>query len=189
MTISLAAQTFSDAIKDAENLMAHFDTLNTKPPPPSIEVLKRAGIIMAMTAWETYVEDRVQEAFAVRIAALTDSAIGNFMSTKLNDEIKRLHNPTSDKTLQLFRDYAGVDLLPHWKWNHVDSAAARQRLDGYLKLRGDVVHRSRTAIKGTPSPDPVTRDSLQKAIHFLKELVKATENALLGSYRGRGIMV
>lgn len=54
-----ACEVFAQSILDAENLLSHFNTLNTKPPPPEIEVLKRAGLIMAMTAWETYVEDRV----------------------------------------------------------------------------------------------------------------------------------
>jgi len=26
---------FAQSIHDAENLLAHFDTLNTKPPPPA----------------------------------------------------------------------------------------------------------------------------------------------------------
>ncbi|MFN3503607.1 MAG: HEPN domain-containing protein [Allorhizobium sp.] len=76
MTTSQAALTFSEAIKDAENLLAHFNTLNKQPPPPETEVLKRAGLVMAMTAWETYVEDRVQEAASTRLSALTDSTLG-----------------------------------------------------------------------------------------------------------------
>jgi hypothetical protein len=51
-----ASEVFAQSILDAESLLAHFNKLNTKPPPPEIEVLKRAGLIMAMTAWETYVE-------------------------------------------------------------------------------------------------------------------------------------
>lgn len=56
--MSQASEVVAQSIHDAENLLAHFDTLNTKPPPPELEVLKRVGLIMAMTAWETYVEDR-----------------------------------------------------------------------------------------------------------------------------------
>ena len=178
MTTSQAAQTFSEAIKDAENLLDHFDKLNTQPPPPEIEVFKRAGLVMAMTAWETYVEDRVQELATVRLAALSDSDLGNFFKARLDEEIKRLHNPTSEKTLQIFRDYAGKDLLPYWHWNHVDPDTAKKKLNGYLKLRGDVVHRSRVNVKGPSQPHPVTREELQKAVYFLKELVKATERAL-----------
>jgi hypothetical protein len=178
MTGSRALATFLEGIKDAENLLAHFNTLNVKPPPPEIEVLKRAGLVMAMTAWETYVEDRVLEAAASRLAGLTDSALANFVQSRLNDEIKRLHNPSAEKTVQLFVDYAGVDVSGSWKWNHVDPQMAKQRLNGYLKLRGDVVHRSRVVKKGPPQPDPVTKDDLHRAIVFLKELVKATDSVL-----------
>lgn len=177
MTTSQAEQTFAEAIKDAENLLAHFKTLNTLPPPPETEVLKRAGLVMAMTAWETYVEDRVLEAASIRLSELADSSLGSFVRSRLDEEIKRLHNPTAEKTLQLFQDYAGVDLLPHWNWNHVDAPTAKQKLNGYLKLRGDVVHRSRVSVKGPPQPHPVTKEDLQKAINFLREIVKATERA------------
>jgi hypothetical protein len=79
----------------------------------------------------------------------------------------------------LFKDYAGVDVLPHWTWNHVEPQWAKQRLNGYLKLRGDVVHRSRIVSKGIPpEPDPVKKDGLHKAINFLRELVKATDRAV-----------
>ena len=138
-----ANDTFTHSIQDAENLLKHFDQLNKLPPPPENEVLKRAGLIMAMTAWETYVEDRLLEAAEERLKCLADTSIAAFMQLKLNDEIKRLHNPTSEKSLQLFRDFAGVDLTSKWTWNNVDAKAARLRLDEYIKLRGDVVHRSR----------------------------------------------
>jgi len=53
--MSRAYQSFEYGIKDAEELLAHFDAINTNPPPPNAEVLKRAGLVMALTAWETYV--------------------------------------------------------------------------------------------------------------------------------------
>ncbi len=177
-SMSTSSEVFAQSILDAENLLRHFNTLNTKPPPPEIEVLKRAGLIMAMTAWETYVEDRLMEASAERLAGLADSSIAAFVQSKLNDEIKRLHNPTSDKTIQLFRDYAGVDLTDRWSWNQHDAKSVRERLNQYIKLRGDVVHRSRTISPGPPKAHPVSKEDLEKAIRFLKELVKSTESAL-----------
>lgn len=181
MVASRAQATFIEGIKDAENLLGFFDKLNTQPPPPELEVLKRAGLVMALTAWETYVEDRVQEAAEQRLAGVADASLADFFSRRLADEVKRLHNPSSDKTSQLFLDYAGVDVAEGWTWNNVDTRTAKQRLDFYLKLRGEVVHRSRVRQKGPPQPDQVTRESLQKAIHFFKELVKATDKALAGS--------
>jgi hypothetical protein len=41
--VSKASETFSQSMLDAEHLLKHFNELNTKPPPPDIEVLKRAG--------------------------------------------------------------------------------------------------------------------------------------------------
>src|SRR5712671_3144082 len=106
--MSVASETFGQSIQDAENLLAHFNALNTLPPPAENEVLKRAGLIMAMTAWETYVEDRLLQAAAERLRGLPDEAIAKFVQAKLDEEIKRLHNPNSAKTVQLFREYAGV---------------------------------------------------------------------------------
>ena len=176
--MSAASDAFEQSILDADNLLAHFNKLNTKPPPPEIEVLKRAGLIMAMTAWETYVEDRVTEALADRLRSLTDESIAGFIRTRLVEEIKRLHNPTSDKTIQLFRDYANVDLVDRWTWNNFDSRTVRERLNQYIKLRGDVVHRSRAVTLGPPQPHPVTKEDLEKVIRFLRNLVTVTERAL-----------
>jgi hypothetical protein len=175
--MSRASDTFAQSILDAENLLAHFNTLNTKPPRPELEVLKRAGLIMAMTAWETYVEDRVLEAATERLRELAESSVAAFVQSKLDEEIKRLHNPTSDKTIQLFRDYAGVDLTEKWCWNNNDRNSVCTRLNQYMKLRGDVVHRSRTITPGPPKAHPVTKEDLERTIRFLRSLVQATEGA------------
>ncbi len=176
--MSKAANVFALSIQDAENLLKHFKSLNTQPPPPETEVLKRAGLIMAMTAWETYVEDRVQEAAERRLSGLQDSSIATFVKGRLCEEIKHLHNPTSDKTIQLFRDYAGVDLTDRWIWNNYDPKLVRERLNHYMKLRGDVVHRSRSVGNDTSVVHPVKKEDLERVISFLKDLVKVTETAL-----------
>ncbi|MEX2122766.1 MAG: HEPN domain-containing protein [Woeseia sp.] len=136
--MSKAEESFQQSIKDAENLLRHFDELNTNPPRPELEVLKRAGLVMA---------------------------------------IKKLHNPASQKTLQLFRDYAGVDLTDSWHWNGCDLSGVKERLDAYMKLRGDVVHRSLRISPDAPLVHPVKKDDLKKAVAFLKNLVAATEKA------------
>jgi hypothetical protein len=174
-----AAETFHQSIQDAQNLLKHFDTLNKQPPAPENEVLKRAGLIMALTAWETYVEDRLQEITTHRLANLNDPVIAEFVRCRLDEDIKRLHNPNSNKTLELFRSYAGIDVSRSWSWENKDPTAAREQLDQYLSLRGDVVHRSRKVNPaGPPQPHPVKKEELKRAVQFLKSLVKATEDAL-----------
>jgi len=176
--MSRASYNFAQSIRDAENLLAHFDKLNTKPPPPENEVLKRAGLIMAMTAWETYVEDRVVEAAEARLQRLDDTAVAKFVQSRLDDDVKRLHNPSSEKTIQLFKDYAGIDLTSRWRCNPLDSLAVRSRLNQYIKLRGDVVHRSPAISPGPPKAHAISREELAKAIRFLKALVASTESEL-----------
>ena len=109
-----AEQAFQYSIKDAEELLEHFDALNANPPPANAEVLKRAGLVMALPAWETYVEDRVTEALAIQLKLIKGSRCGDFMAEKLENELKRFHNPDSAKTEQLFLDYLGVDVTASW---------------------------------------------------------------------------
>ena len=161
-----ASDTFSQSIMDAENLLGHFDKLNTKPPPPELEVLKRAGLVMAMTAWGDVCRGQGTGGCKRATSRSSDSSISAFVQSRLDEDIRRLHNPTSDKTIQLFRDYTGVDLTDRWFWNNFEKKEVRDRLNQYIKLRGDVVHRSRTIEPGPTKAHPVTKEDLRRVIRF-----------------------
>lgn len=151
-----------------------------KPPPANAEVLKRAGLVMALTAWETYVEDRVREEVARRLRVVTGSYVGKFVAARLEDELKRFHNPTSDKTKKLFLDFLEVDVVSGWEWANFDSTKARKTLDELIVKRGDAVHRSKPIAAGAPpAPHLIKREELEKAIRFLKCLVEATDRVLV----------
>ena len=176
--MSTASESFAQSIKDAENLLLHFDSLNKKPPPDENEVLKRAGLVMAMTAWETYVEDRVREATEARLASVNDRDIAKLVLDRLDEELGKLHNPTAERTIQIFLDYVGVNPTKSWTWQGWTQDKVQDQLNAYLKLRGDVVHRSRKRGPGPTPAHPVRRDDLQRAIKFLKNLVEATDRGL-----------
>jgi hypothetical protein len=178
--MSKSCETFEHSISDAESLLRTFNTLHpgSGHAPPEAEVLKRAGLIMAMTAWETYVEDRLDEALEARLVSLSDQKIAKLIRKKLKDEISRLHNPTSERTLQLFREYADVDLSEKWKWLGVEPEKAQERLNAYLKLRGDIVHRARKVTEGPTQAHAISKDELKKAFAFLRHLVEETERSL-----------
>ncbi len=175
--MSQASKSFDEFIQDAENLLNHFNTLNTLPPPPDIEVLKRAGLVMAMTAWESYVEDRLLEASEERLRNLNNEPIARFVKRKLDLEIKQLNNPKSARTIELFNEYAFVDLTSAWSWNNFEPKVVKETLDDYLTLRGQVVHRSRLVDENGSNAHPVKKGDLEKVIRFLKSLVEATEKA------------
>jgi len=173
---STAKSTFDSSIKDAEELLAHCNSLG-HPLPQKAEVFKRAGLVVALTAWETYVEDRVVEAVRERVSEEMSHA-ERFMLATLDDELKRFHNPTSEKTRKLFTDYLHIDVTTAWWWSGIDVSAARKKLDTLVKKRGDAVHRSKAVSGGASAPHLVSKEDLEKAIRFLKELVAATERGL-----------
>lgn len=175
--MSKSRERFELSIRDAEDLLQHFDN-QPKPPTQNAEVLKRAGLVMALTAWETFVEDLIAEVVLGGNQHTEAGHAWRFMQSRLQEELKRFHNPTSDKTRKIFLDYAGVDVTKQWKWPGYEPASARKKLDELLGIRGDIVHRSKAPDEGGSSKaHPVKREDLAKAIRFLKGLVDATEKA------------
>ena len=67
-----------------------------------------------------------------------------------------------------------------WQWNNVEPSAARAELNRLAKKRGDIAHRSWRPTSGEPQPQghAVTRDNLRKHIHFVRQLVQATDTYL-----------
>ncbi len=176
--MSKAYAQFEQGIKDAEELLALFDSINANPPLQNSEVIKRAGLVMALTAWETYVEDRVTEEMHKKLQIVAGSYVGNFILSRLKGDLKTLHNPTADKTKRLFEEYLDVDVTAGWSWANTDPVKARVTLNNLIAKRGDAVHRSKSVAHGSPMPHLVKRDELEKAIKFIKELVKASESHL-----------
>ena len=174
--MSRAYQSFEYGIKDAEELLAHFDAINTNPPPSNAEVLKRAGLVMALTAWETYVEDRLQEEMDKKLGAVAGSYVGDFVIRKLRTDLKQFHNPSSDKTKRIFQEYLELDVTEGWSWANYEPEKARSTLNNWINKRGDAVHRSKPVNNGAPVAHLIKRDELEKAIRFVKDLVKATDS-------------
>ncbi len=176
--MSKASDAFQSSIGDAKALLTYFDGLQ-KSSPADGEVLKRAGLIMALTAWETYVEDRVLEEVTARLKVIEGSYAGKFVHAHLQEELRRLHNPTSDRVRKLYHEFLEHDVTATWEWANYKSADAKKTLDKLISTRGDVVHRSNPPVVGCPpAPHPVKRDDLEKAVRFLEGLVEATERGL-----------
>lgn len=174
---SKALQTFEHAIKDADELLSHFDSLNIKPPPPEIEVLKRASLVMALAALEAYFEDLLQESVSALCAQSSsgDKRLAEFIGKSLDTDLKTFHTPSTDRVRHMFSKYLGYDVTNGWKWNNCDPEKARSELNSLAKKRGDIAHRSRRPLPGQPMQHAVTRDEMRKNIHFIKELAKQTD--------------
>lgn len=173
---SKAFQTFEHTIQDAVDLLTHFDALNKKPPPPEIEVLKRASLVMALAALESFFEDLLVESVAVICEQHgSRGRLSMFFRESLENDLKIFHTPSADRVRPIFVKYLGVDVSDGWLWNHYDPSKARAELNRLAKKRGDIAHRSWRPAPGQPMPHAVTRDALRKHIHFVRELAKATD--------------
>lgn len=182
---STALQTFEHAIQDAIDLLSHFDSINTQPQPPEAEVLKRASLVMALAALETYVEDRIVEA-ANAVAGLDSdgSRLATFYKSSLENDLKYFHTPSTDRVRTIFDKYLAIDVTEGWVWNNYDSARARGELNKLAKKRGDIAHRSWRPIVGQPTAHAVTREELRKHIRFIRDLVSATDEFVALSLAG-----
>ena len=183
MSMSRAFQNFELGIKDAEELLAYFDAANTNPPRPAAEVLKRAGLVMALTAWETYIEDRVSDEMNRKLGAVAGSYVGDFVLKRLQNDLKQFHNPNADKTKRLFQEYLGFDVTAGWTWANYDCEKARFTLNQWIAKRGDAVHRSRQVSNGLAPAHLIKRDELEKVIRFFKDLVRATDEFVTRTHR------
>ncbi|WP_411833740.1 HEPN domain-containing protein [Pseudoxanthomonas mexicana] len=173
---SRASLTFDHAIQDAVDLVNHFDKLNTQPPPPENEVLKRASLVMALAALETYFQDLLVE--AVDALCGGDSAQTRFMRDSLANDLKYFHTPSADRVRPLFQKYLGLDITDSWKWNMMEPSGARNELNKLAKKRGAIAHRSGRPANGVPAEHAVSRDDLRRHIHFIRRLVVATDAVL-----------
>lgn len=178
---SQALEAFKHAIQDSTDLLKHFDALNTKPPPPDIEVLKRASLVMALAALETYFEDRIVEAIhAICAKNSTDDSIQNFYRNSLEVDLRSFHSPSTERVRQIFQKYLSLDVSDAWSWNNSDPTKAKAELNRLVKKRGDIAHRSLRPTSGEAQPKQhaVTRDDLRKHIHFITQIASTTDSFL-----------
>jgi hypothetical protein len=174
---SEALRKFEHVIQDSVDLLNHFDNLNKEPPPPpEAEVLKRASLVMALAALESYIEDRVTEAAnAVAESGQETGHLAAFYKSSLENDLKYFHTPSTDRVKEIFKKYLSIDVTEGWSWNNYDPTRARKELNRIAKKRGDIAHRSLRPIAGQANSHAVTRDELRKIIRFIKDLVGATD--------------
>jgi hypothetical protein len=175
--VSKSKENFDIAIQDSERLLEAYDTLNKdRVDNRDPEELKRAALIMTLTAWETYVEDRISEELSSQMRPLKGSPVERFVSEALQRDLKYFHTPNTYKTKQFFERFLHVDITQGWAIAGQEIKGTCTRLDGWIKKRGEAVHRSVTNKQDTHL---VSREDMRKCLSFFKSLVEATDRALI----------
>jgi hypothetical protein len=177
--MSRAKDAFDLGMGDAEVLLARLYDKDAKLTQGQGEVHKRATLLLACAAWETYVEERVNESLTAKIDAVGSNDFTEFVKRKFEEELKSFTNPNAEKTRKLFRDFLVMKDVTHlWRLSGYTPEQARERLDSLLKKRGHAAHHTRSAKQGAAAPHLITKPELEKGLNFLKMLVEATEKGL-----------
>ena len=129
------------------------------------------GLTNLVVRRQTFAVEQVD----AKLANSEDEFTNCYIRRRLDHEISRLHNPTSEKVKKLFVEFLGLDITESWRWNNYTPKDARERLDKWLKMRGDAVHQV------CQSFDPknahlIKRDDLDKAVRFFRDLVKVNQS-------------
>jgi hypothetical protein len=168
-------------------------------------VLKRAAVILAVTAWESFIEDSVrnyatsaiekasrpsdvQSLFnsvaqswlegkpkPTELADWSGAGWKVFLGNKLEKDLGAWNSPNSENVRALSKRYLGEDLTTHWHWERTTTTLATRRLDALIRLRGEVVHHGREVFNRTAG---IQRKHVVEASSLLNHLVECTERAL-----------
>lgn len=173
--MSKAYESFEVAIKDVEDIFDIWNFINREHKDKNPEALKRSALVMALTAWETYVEDRFKELVDTNIRGIKGSPVYHYIDQKVNNDLRYFHTPNSKKVKELFQPLLNEDITLCWSWETYEPSSAKKKLNEYIGLRGDVVHR---AVVEKDQPHPVKKDDIEKCIRFLKSLTKTMDTYL-----------
>jgi hypothetical protein len=170
-----------------------------------LQVFKRSGVILTVTAWETYVEDTLALRFRERldrsdtpddvgrafnavaqtwltsgpkpcdVAAWAGEGWKAVILDRFEEQLARLNTPNSEEVGKLFKRYLELDVREIWKWQGTSSNKACKKLDSLIRRRGQLVHRG-----GEKNTDGtvVRLDRLRADIRLIERLVWCTETAL-----------
>jgi hypothetical protein len=199
---------FNLGLIDAHLLRALYDEEmeeNVTTAKRYLDVLKRAGIIVGITAWETYIEDIIRSRFEKNIEQAVspkdiqsafNSVAEEWLSAKpkppdlakwasegwkalihekFKKDIESLNTPSSENIRKLSKRYLNLDLTQKWKWPGVTSEEACRKLDNLIKLRGAIVHRGRSASEKRRT---ITKRQLVDSLVLIQRLAVCTEAAL-----------
>jgi hypothetical protein len=174
--MSTAKEAFDTRIRDASDLLEHFNGAEARPVHAIDEVLKRACLVMTLTALESYVRDRLTDAVDQKYAEARNSWLTGVYTDALAKDLKGFHLVAAENVRDMFTRHLSIDVAKGWTWKDVDSSQACAALDDLARFR-------RGAANGSPpQSDPiravVTREELGEHIQFARDLVLATERVL-----------
>ncbi len=184
------------------------DLRDTDGDPGAMEGLEfflHAGIILSVTAWETYIEDMISDAFTRKLAKATqpkdllstfnsvakvwlsnqpkppDLAMWTSDSWKdvikeyFRTELMAINTPDRKNIRAISTKYLDFDLVERWSGGNETTLNAGQKLDELITLRGSLVH---NPVKFYKESGDLNEQDVEDAIALINVLSEYTDEAL-----------
>ena len=169
--MSKTLELFRKGISDAESILTIYDCHNQNSNQikefypdgmPNIDVLKRACVVMAFTAFESFFENLVTE--------INNKQVYDFSNEKRNKLLERFHNPTRKNIVELYKSWFGIEnCLKTISFDGQNAENICNRLDEYLKIRGQIVHVQKM---DSSKEDVAKKENVTKILYFLKKFAE-----------------
>jgi len=134
--------------------------------------LNRAILIIAVSSWEAYVEQLIEE--TINLIKPPNPPVTNWQSlyASTKSAIGRFNNPTAENVKTLFRDCVGItDITSDWYWRNCNSARAAQYLNELLIKRHEIAH-------GVNPRPTISNDYAAWLPNFIRNLAKCTDRGV-----------
>ena len=134
--------------------------------------LNRAIVVMAVSAWEAYVEHVVME--AVDALRPPTPPLGSWpaLRASVSSAKGRFNSPNPENVKKFIRDAIGLDdVTDNWSWQGTSPQSARERLTRVVQLRHQIAH-------GVHPRPTVHHGRAARLPEFFRHLAECTDAAI-----------
>jgi hypothetical protein len=156
------------------------------------DALHRAGVVMSVAAWESYVEDVLKEAIVkikpVAGAPLHAVLVHRIAERDANKRVKEFNTPNAQNVRKLFQENLDFDPWPHWTWvagtrRNWNSVRMQKALNDWLTIRHCVAHGASlpndiAMLRNSQGSHSIRLAHLQECRDFIKHIATQTDSAL-----------
>ena len=175
---SKALKNFEKDIKDVKSLkdLASMQNKSDKEIDHRINAIYRSAFILAFTAWETFIYERIKQPWKDPEDSPNSIAV-RFYAQEINQELQQYTTPRADRIKNLTVKFWGFDLTKEWSTKGKNSEQTSKKLNEIASFRGELAHNSVTALRKKQKSLSGPR-ILNTCVEFLEELTLSTEECL-----------
>lgn len=152
--------------------------------------MNHSTVLLAVAAWEQYIESVLLEAFAKfdpgNAAPLHEQKRHGQRRGEIKTEIHKFGTPNAENTQRLFQTTLGIDPTTGWAmqlygrttWGTFTVAESRTRLNEILQVRHSAAHGHAIPKHSWNNTASIGKIEALRIMQFLKKLVNQTDSCL-----------